>query len=151
MEDLDARLLQFHAHDNRQTAADDARHDGEDQVERADVLMVGGQEPAGEKARRMGMMRIMRMIVICGLTMRVMIVVCGRSSHCRHSRSQLASLAATSTVRGAPSTEAISARFAPFRSEAAAACQALYCCSETTRMAIGMKAWSLPQSSEHWP
>ena len=29
--------------------------------------------------------------------------------------------------------------------------QASYCSWLTTRMAIGMKAWSLPQSFEHWP
>ena len=46
VEDLDARLLQLHAHDDRQRAADDARDDREDQVERADVLVVGRIDPA---------------------------------------------------------------------------------------------------------
>ena len=32
-----------------------------------------------------------------------------------------------------------------------AAAQSLKTCSFTTRTAIGMKAWSLPHSSEHWP
>ena len=48
---LDARLGQFDAHDARDRAADDARDDREDQVERADVLVVGRHEPAGEEAR----------------------------------------------------------------------------------------------------
>ncbi len=41
VEDLDARLLQFGAHEDRQRAADDAGDDREDQVERTDVLVVG--------------------------------------------------------------------------------------------------------------
>ena len=32
-----------------------------------------------------------------------------------------------------------------------AAAQSLNVCSFTTRTEIGMKAWSLPHSSEHWP
>ncbi len=46
---------------------------------------------------------------------------------------------------------AISALLAPGRSVLAAASHVVYCASFTTRMAIGMKAWSLPQSSEHCP
>ena len=41
VEDLDARLLQLHAHDDGHQAADDTRSDREDQVEGADVLVVG--------------------------------------------------------------------------------------------------------------
>ena len=33
----------------------------------------------------------------------------------------------------------------------AASSQAVYSCSLTTLTAIGMKAWSRPQSCEHWP
>jgi hypothetical protein len=35
-----ARRLQLGAHDDREQAADEPRHDGEDQVHRADVLVV---------------------------------------------------------------------------------------------------------------
>ncbi len=49
---LDAGLLQFETHDDRQDAADDPRDDREDQVHRADVLVVGGVEVAAP-ARRM--------------------------------------------------------------------------------------------------
>ena len=59
-------------------------------------------------------------------------------------------LPATSTG-ACPSTAAISARLAPPRSVLAAASQVWYCASFTTLMAIGMKAWSLPHSSEHCP
>src|SRR5690606_39239150 len=59
-------------------------------------------------------------------------------------------LPATASGR-APSTSAISALLAPPRSLRAAASHVIYCASLTTRMAIGMKAWSLPQSSEHCP
>ena len=50
-QDLDARLGQLGAHDARNRAADDPGDDREDQIERADVLVVGRHEPAGEEAR----------------------------------------------------------------------------------------------------
>ena len=61
-QDLDARLGQLGAHHARDGAADDPRDDREDQVERADVLVVGRHEPAGEEARLMVrvMMRVVR-------------------------------------------------------------------------------------------
>ena len=50
-EDLQARLGQLPAHQARDRAADDPGEDREDQVERADVLVVRRHEPAGEEAR----------------------------------------------------------------------------------------------------
>jgi hypothetical protein len=47
---LDAGFGEFEAHHARNRTADDPRDDREDQVERADVLVVGRQEPAREKA-----------------------------------------------------------------------------------------------------
>ena len=41
VENLDTRVLQFHTHGNRQQSPDHARANGEDQVHRADVLVVG--------------------------------------------------------------------------------------------------------------
>jgi hypothetical protein len=70
---LDARLRQFGAHDARHGAADDAREDREDQVERADVLVVGGHEPASEEARlvivivRIVVMMRIEPFVVCGM------------------------------------------------------------------------------------
>jgi hypothetical protein len=49
--DLDARLGQFPADQARQRAAHQARHDGEQDVERADVLVVRREEPALEEGR----------------------------------------------------------------------------------------------------
>ena len=51
---LDAGLGQFHAHDDREDAADHAGEDREPQIHRADVLVVGGVDvalPSGRKAR----------------------------------------------------------------------------------------------------
>jgi hypothetical protein len=42
---------QLKAHRDRKPAADHTRADGKDQIERADVLMVGREQPAGEKSR----------------------------------------------------------------------------------------------------
>ena len=63
-QDLDARLGQLGAHDARDGAADDPRDDREEQVQRADVLVVGRHEPAGEEARLVVrvMMRVVRLM-----------------------------------------------------------------------------------------
>ena len=61
-QDLDARLGQFGAHDARDGAADDPRDDREDQVQRADVLVVGRHEPAGEEARLVVGVRLMLLV-----------------------------------------------------------------------------------------
>jgi hypothetical protein len=53
-EDLDARLGELPAHHHRQEAADDARDHREDQVERADVLVVGRIDPADPTASACG-------------------------------------------------------------------------------------------------
>ncbi len=50
--------LQLHAHQHGEAAADDGRDHRENQVERADVLVVGGEEPPHEEARRVVMMRV---------------------------------------------------------------------------------------------
>src|SRR5690606_22518011 len=62
MQILDAGLSEFKAHHARQHAADDAGDDREDQVERADVLVVGRHEPSDENAGLV-IMVVMRMIV----------------------------------------------------------------------------------------
>ncbi|MNL69144.1 hypothetical protein D3C87_1939630 [compost metagenome] len=45
MENLDAGLLQLHAHDAREQATDDAGKDREHQVHDPDVFVVGRQNP----------------------------------------------------------------------------------------------------------
>ena len=61
---LDAGLGQLGAHQARNGAADDPRDDREDQIERADVLVVGRHEPADEEARLVVgvMMRVVRVM-----------------------------------------------------------------------------------------
>ena len=139
VEDLDARLLQLHAHDDRQDAADDAREDREDQVERADVLVVGRIDPAHPA--------VIRLVV-------VVVVSC---SACHVPLRSLFSMPSAASVRRAtrpcrcrrlpPSAPCWRRRGRSWR-QPARSCTGL---RDTTRMAIGMKAWSLPQSSEHWP
>src|SRR6185437_2979127 len=51
LEDLDAGLRQLPADQAGQQRAYDPRHDGEQDVERADVLVVGGEHPADKEAR----------------------------------------------------------------------------------------------------
>ncbi|MCY1246575.1 hypothetical protein D9M72_598230 [compost metagenome] len=134
VEDLDARLLQFGAHEHRERAADDARENREDQVQRADVLVVGRQEPALKEAQR-----LMRMVCVAmiGVIM-ALIVMNGCSSHGSSSPSDYcAAFAATSTVLAA-SMDAMSALFASPRLVAAAASQVSYFSCETTRIAIGI-------------
>src|SRR5690606_33080132 len=50
-EELQARFLQFHAQGDREAGAEDARKHGQDQVEGADVLVVGREQPAADEAR----------------------------------------------------------------------------------------------------
>ena len=69
---LDAGIGQFQTHQAGNTAADDTRRDGENQVESTDILMVGGHEPARKKRRLV--VRIMCVIV-------KIISSCSDSSH----------------------------------------------------------------------
>ncbi len=60
---LNAGLGQFEAHQARHRAADDPGHDREDQIERADVLVVGREKPARQKRRLVVMRVVMRVVV----------------------------------------------------------------------------------------
>ena len=71
---LDTRLSQFHPHDARDRTTNDTRDDREDQVERTDVLVVGGHEPAREETGLVVRI-VMRVIFVVGLE------VVGGSSH----------------------------------------------------------------------
>ncbi|MNI02157.1 hypothetical protein D3C73_550210 [compost metagenome] len=79
VENLDAGFLQLHAHRDRQKAADNAGHDREDQVKRADILVIGREQPAGGKTRLVVMLS-MRMRVVMGSAMGMVVVMC-RFSH----------------------------------------------------------------------
>ena len=58
--DLQAGLLQLHPHADRQRAPDDPRQQGEDEVHRADVLVIGGIEIAAPSDRMIaGVVRLL--------------------------------------------------------------------------------------------
>src|SRR2546429_3610449 len=59
--DLQTGLLQFHPHADRQRAPDNPRHEGKDEVHRADVLVIGGIEIATPSDRMIaGVVRLLR-------------------------------------------------------------------------------------------
>ena len=138
-------------------AADDPGDDREDQIERADVLVVGRHEPAGEEARLVVgvVVRVMRLVRLqvegvgggahgC-LVLRFLILrgrglvgrgLAGRPGSARGGRRRRGRRAAAAAARracGRPSTRP-TARTAP---------------RGTTSTAIGMKPWRAPHSSEH--
>jgi len=53
---LHAGALQLHPHQHRQRPAHQSAAQGEDQVERADVLVVGAEQPAGDEPGRVPVM-----------------------------------------------------------------------------------------------
>jgi hypothetical protein len=58
--DLQTGLLQFHPHADRERAPDDPRQDGEDEVHRPDVLVIGGIDIAAPSGRMIaGLVRLM--------------------------------------------------------------------------------------------
>jgi len=73
---LYAWLLQFHAHNNAEGTADDRGDDAEDQVERADIFVVGGEEPTDKETGGMA-----TMVVVT--TVAVLVVVCVGICHFR--------------------------------------------------------------------
>jgi hypothetical protein len=137
MEILDSRLLQLHAHEDGQNATDKAGEDGEPKVHRADVLVVGGEQVALDPRRVI----IMRIVRCCALAIRAFLATL-----------QLFGLAeASSASLPLRCRAAVSSFCASSTSSLAFSAQALNSSSDTTRTVIGMNAWSLPHSSEHWP
>ena len=63
---LQTRLEELGAYQHRHRAADDSHQQGEEQVERTDILVVGGEQPARDAAVR-------AVVVICthGLILRM--------------------------------------------------------------------------------
>ena len=125
------------------SAADHPRDDREDQVHRADVLVVGRIDvapPAGGMAvRRAASAWPWRMGLQVVMVSAMAAFPLSNSSRRRRDvrRHQVigGSVALASSTMPA----------------CKAAIQASNSSLVTTRTAIGMKAWSLPQSSEHWP
>jgi hypothetical protein len=80
-EELQPRLLQLHAHADRQRGADEAGAEREDQVERADVLVVRRIEPAPPEGRRAVVIMVVGMGGVGG--------VCGHGGTLWSSRSSV--------------------------------------------------------------
>jgi len=121
-EDLQAGLLELHAHRDGETTADDARADREDQVERPDVLVIRRIDPARPAGRLVS----------------VMGVVGGAIGHCRSPSNPVGVQRPATAMPSAESISAVSCALAFSRSCEAAAYQVANCSFETTRMAIGM-------------
>ncbi len=137
-----SRMHQFDANRDRQQAADQSAHDGEHQVHRADVLVIGRIDKAAPSGRCRMIVRIMRAVSRC------------RSSHVQlpqiyRCRPRFGLYWVLEPSVAATLVAGLLSSMANFFF--ASASHAAYACSFTTRTSIGMKAWSLPQSSEHWP
>src|ERR1019366_1724578 len=68
VEDLDARLLQLHPHQNRHAAADESGKDREKDIEGADILVIGRVEitpPSGWMGMRLMLFMIFRRAFHC--------------------------------------------------------------------------------------
>ena len=63
-QELDSRILQLQPHHAGDRAADRPRDDREDQVQRANVLVVGRHEPTREETGLVVVMRRVRRIVM---------------------------------------------------------------------------------------
>src|SRR6185312_8589576 len=146
-EDLQARVLQLGADRDRHARADHAGEDREHQVHRADVLVVGRVYEAPPTGRMtVGLVSFMR-------------AVRGSRVARHHSRPwlSLSHVGPGHFIQGHLADYLVASATAVARLSSAAyfflasSIHAAYCCSLTTCTAIGMKAWSRPQSCEHWP
>src|SRR5690606_32950667 len=131
---LQAGLEQLGADHHRHRAADEEHHQREHQVQRADVLVVGGVEPALEEA-------LLVLAVVAGMRGVGMCHVCVPLSGSTAQPSPPAFAVAVAAMRAAPASSP--ARWA--------ASQAWYSAFGTALTTIGMKPWSLPHSSAQTP
>src|SRR5690606_17964255 len=122
------------ADDHAHRRADDEHREAEEQVQRADVLVVRGEEPAFDEALLVG----------------VVVVVDGDGSGIGGHGLPCLLVSFDRPAAGAATAEAACAA-----TGAALAFSAWSHCSYSgigsARTTIGMKPWSLPQSSAHWP
>src|SRR5690606_24930423 len=143
---------QLGADHHRHRRADDEHDEAENQVQRADVLVVGRKEPTVDEALLVG-------VVIVVISNGV------RGSHglplnyvCLTTRTDQP---ATATAGAASSSEFGACSTGAGAAGAAAGAGALpalraashwrYSAGGTALTTIGMKPWSLPHSSAHWP
>src|SRR5690606_13685459 len=151
--ELQTRLGQLGADHDRERATDDEHREAEKQVQRADVLVVGGQQPALDKTLLVGVV-----VVRIGDGVRgshglpLGFVWCKR----RHGDQLAAATAAVAEDSGVDSGFSSGAAGSGVTGAAAGAgfCDASHCWNSsfgTALTTIGMKPCSLPQSSAHWP
>src|SRR5690606_31830802 len=120
---------------------------GEQQIQRADVLVIGGEEPAIDETL---LVRVVVVVVSC----------CGVVGHGLPRKVWLgqpagvaagAEMEAVASASSAGVAGAAGAAAAGAASAFSAASQASNSARGTAFTATGMKPWSLPQSSAHWP
>src|SRR5690606_33994161 len=131
VDDLHAGHEQLGTDDQRHRAANEEHQQREQQVQGTDVLVVGSEEPAIDKAG---------LVVVC-------VVGCGVRGHGLPSiRMGYCTAASVS-----PAVMAVAAVAAPLASASFCASQASNSSRGTALTTMGMKPWSLPHSSAHWP
>src|SRR5690606_37798327 len=159
-DDLQAGGGQLGADDHAHGRAYDEHHEGEQQVQRADVLVVGREEPALDEPLLMAVVVVVVLgggmghgVATSGMRLR------GGRGGGRCVRDQAACGAAAGALPSASSTgSAASAGASPDSSAGASGAAGFFEASqransslETASTTIGMNAWSLPHSSAHWP
>src|SRR5690606_20020414 len=122
---------QLGADDQRHRAADEEHQQREQQVQGADVLVVGSEEPAIDKARLV-----------------VVVVVMGGGVR-GHGGLPSIRMGYCTTATESPVVAAVAA--VALASASFCASQLSNCARGTASITIGMKPWSLPHNSAHWP
>ncbi|KAG1389143.1 hypothetical protein G6F59_015662 [Rhizopus arrhizus] len=162
LDELQARLRQLGADHHAHRRADDEHDEAETQVQRADVLVVGREEPTLEEA-------LLVMVIVvpncrvrhCKTPLRIGCHRSRRRPRALH-HAPLAAVAgalpASAAAGAAGASPAGAAGSAGAAGVAGAAGAGLRCAShclnsslDTASPTIGMKPWSLPHSSAHWP
>src|SRR6185437_3828091 len=141
MEQRIAWLHQIDAHDDREGAADQRRGDREDDVKRADVLVVGREQPARNEGR------LVIVVAVIGRAVRVAVGMIGRVGHAvLVTLSKPLYCAVRSAYRTAVAASSLCANF--FLASASHLANSSF---ETACTSIGMKGWLLPQIWLHSP
>src|SRR5690606_11660975 len=161
---LQARLHQLQADDHAHRRADDEHHEGEQQVQRADVLVIGREEPALDEPLLVAVV----VVVVLGGGVGHGVSTSGmrlrggrRGGRCVLGQAACAVSAAARPPSASSTGAAGSAGASPASSAGASgaaagagfleASQRANSSLDTASTTIGMNAWSLPHSSAHWP
>ncbi len=164
-----AGLEQLGADQHREGAADEEHDAAEHQVQRADVLVIGGRHPALPEAVRLVVVIVVRGCAACSvwamsyslspyslkcLLMRMRRRGCSSRQPCGGSRrrARCARSGSARIRRGAAQRLARRRRgLLLLRPASAPAASLSKSALLTTSTTMGMKPWSRPQSSAHWP